>query len=286
MRKLITLSLVAVALLSGGCVKIRLTVKLNEDGTGQVIEDLVFGDKLVDASKRLKGVPTIEELTGDETIKKRVAQMGKGVTFVGKKVEKQSDGSVRMVVTYAFEDISEVRVASFPFGGGWEETKIRFTLRSHPDLSGDYHLTVGFDRPKGPPPAPPPLTELEAQQIRQLLPVFKDMLQGFELKLRLEVYDPKQWASTQKGHLAKSRLGAAGGQLTIFHLTDRHMLASDDGLMLVVPWRQIGRELDLEKGANYYPKGPQLLPHLHFLDRGVMTFQWRPIQTPRGREYY
>ena len=135
-------------------------------------------------------------------------------------------------------------------------------------------------------PALPPLTELEAQQVRQLLPIFKDLLEGFELKLRLEVFEPKKWASTQKGRLATNRLGAAGGQLTIFHLTDKHMLGSDDGLMLVVPWRQVGRELDLEKGANYYANGPQLLPHLHFIDRGSMTFLWRAIQTPRGREYY
>ena len=52
----------------------------------------------------------------------------------------------------------------------------------------------------------PPLTELEAQEVRQLLPIFKDLLEGFELKLRLEVFEPKKWASTQKGRLATNRL--------------------------------------------------------------------------------
>jgi hypothetical protein len=277
----------AAALLSSGCIKVRLTVQLNEDGSGKLVEDLVFGEKLVDASQRLKNVPTIEELTSDETIKKRLPHMGKGVSVVSKKVEKQPDGSVRMVVVYAFEDISNLRVASFPYGAGWEETKIRFSLRSSTDLLASHHLTVDFERPgKASPSKPPPLTELEAQQIRQLLPIFKDLLEGFELKLRLEVFEPKKWASTQKGRLATGRLGTAGGQLTIFHLTDKHMLGNDDGLMLVVPWRQVGRELDLERGANYYPLGPQLLPHLHFIDRGTMGFEWRTIQTPRGREYY
>ena len=285
--RLISLFLCAATLLSSGCIKFRITVQLNEDGSGKVVEDVVFGEKLVDAAKRIKNVPSIDELTSDETIRKRLAHMGKGVSLVSKKIEKQTDGSVRLLTIYAFEDISDLRIASFPFGAGWEETKIRFTLQSQADLSNDYHLKVDFERPgKVPPPVRKPLTPLEEQQVRQLLPVFKDLLQGFELKLRLEVYEPKKWASTQKGHLAVSRLGAAGGQLTIYHLTDRHMLASDDGLMLVVPWRQVGRELDLEKGGEYYPNGPQLLPHLHFIDRGTMTFQWRPIQTPRGREYY
>jgi hypothetical protein len=262
-------------------------VQLNEDGSGQLVEDIVFGEKLVDGAKRLKDVPTIDELTSDETIKKRLPHMGKGVSFVSKKVEKQPDGSVRMQATYAFEDISNLRLASFPFGAGWEDAKLRFTLRADTTLAADYHLTVDFERPrKDPSPNPPPLTELEAQQIRQLLPIFKDLLEGFELKLRLEVYDPKKWASTQKGRLATSRLGAAGGQLTIFHLTDKHLQASEDGLMLVVPWRQVGRELDLESGADAGGRRLQLLPHVHFIDRGAMNFHWRAIQTPRGREYY
>ena len=126
--------LAADAACPSGCIRVRLTMQLNEDGTGQLIEDLVFGEKLVDASRRLKNVPTIEELTSDETIKKRLVHMGKGVSLVSKKVEKQPDGSVRMLVVYAFEDISNLRVASFPFGAGWEDTKIRFTLRTHPDL--------------------------------------------------------------------------------------------------------------------------------------------------------
>jgi hypothetical protein len=282
----LTVILVA-ALLCTGCVKVRLTVQLNEDGSGRIIEDLVCGEKLVDASKRLKNVPTIDELTSEETIKKRLAHMGKGVSFVNKKIEKQPDGSVRMITTYAFEDISELRLASFPYGAGWEETRIRFTLRSDTDLWATQHLRVDFERPTKKSAADPsPLTELEAQEIRRLLPIFKDLLDGFELKLRLEVYEPKKWASTQKGRLASNRIGAAGGQLTIYHLTDKNMLGADDGLMMVIPWRQIGRELDLEKGANYFPQGLQLMPHLHYLDRGSMNFQWRAIQTPKGREYY
>src|SRR5262249_22498692 len=138
-RRYSTLLLLVAAALSSGCIKVRITVKLNEDGTGQVVEDLVFGEKLVDAAKRMKNVPSIDELTSDETIRKRLAQMGKGVTFVSKKIEKQTDGSVRMVAIYAFDDISNLRLASFPFGAGWEETKLRFRLRSDTDLEARYH---------------------------------------------------------------------------------------------------------------------------------------------------
>jgi len=285
--------ILASALLSCGCIKIRLTVQLNEDGTGQVVEDIVFGEKLVGAAKRLKNVPSIEELTSDEQLQKRVAHMGKGVKLTGKKIEKQTDGSVRLRATYAFADINELRLAPIPFGPGWEDLQLAFKLQVVPNLEADHHLAILWQTPQGKErghsekPALPPLSEREAQQIRQLLPVFKDMLEGFELKLRLEVYEEKQWASLTKGHQAGYRnfLSSGGGRLTVFQITDKHLLGSNDGLMLVVPWRQVGRELDLEKGVHSWT-GPQLLPHVSHYDRGSYRFHWRAIQTPRGREYY
>lgn len=287
--------MVAACLLCTGCIKIRLTVQLNEDGSGQVVEDIVFGEKLVDAAKRLKNGPTVEELTSDEHIKKRLPNMGKGVSLVSKKVDKQVDGSVRMVAVYAFEDISELRLAPMPFGAGWEDTHLAFTLRADTSLAAQYSLDIRFqtpqgkDRPKQSKSELPPLSEREAQQVRQLLPIFKDLLEGFELKLRLEVYDAKKWATTTRGHPTSTHLNplsGPGGRLTIFHLTDRHLNSSDDGLMLVVPWRQVGRELDLEKGPNW--NGLQLLPHVHFFREygGAMNFTWRAVQMPHGKEYY
>ncbi len=282
--------LLAVCLLCTGCIKIRLTVQLNEDGSGQVVEDIVFGEKIVDASKRLQGVPTIEDTISDEQLKKRVVHMGKGVRFVGKKVEKQTDGSIRLVATYAFEDINQLKLAPIPFGPGWEDVHLAFKFDVIPNLNADHHLGITFHTPQGKErgnvqkPVLPPLSEKEAQQIRQLLPIFKDMLEGFELKLHLEVYDAKKWASVTRGHQASSNLSTGAGRLTVFQLTDKHLLGSDDGLMLVIPWRQVGRELDLYH--HHYPPGPRLLPHVNLYDRGGYRFNWRALQTPRGREYY
>ncbi|OAI48999.1 hypothetical protein AYO44_00940 [Planctomycetaceae bacterium SCGC AG-212-F19] len=291
-HKLVGVLLLA-CMLSTGCIKIRLTVQLNEDGSGQVVEDIVFGEKLVDATKRLKDVPSIEELTGDEQLKKRLAHMGKGVKLAGKKVEKQTDGSVRLVATYPFEDINDLKLPPIPYGPGWEDVHLAFKFRVEPNLDADHHLGIRFHTAQGKErgntakPELPPLTEREAQQIRQLLPVFKDMLEGFELKVRLEIYDPNKWASTTKGHMASggyNPFASQGGRQTFFQITDKHLLASDDGLMLVVPWRHVGRESDLYH--HNYPPGPRLLPHINYYDRGGYNFHWRAIQTPRGREYY
>jgi len=92
--------------------------QLNEDGSGQLIEDLVFGEKLVDASKRLKNVPTIEELTSDETIKNGLRTWARGLVRQ-QRSRKQADGSVRMIVCTRSRN-QQSRVASFPYGAGWE----------------------------------------------------------------------------------------------------------------------------------------------------------------------
>lgn len=292
MKRIVIGTLLLTCFLSAGCIKIRLTVQLSEDGSGQVIEEIVFGEKIVDASQRLRNAPTLDELTGDDQFKKRVAHMGKGVKFVSKKIEKRTDGSVRLVAIYSFEDINDLKLAPIPYGPGWEDVHLAFKFEVLPNLNADHHLGITFHTPQGKErgnvqkPALPPLSERETQQIRQLLPVFKDMLDGFELKLHLEVYEPKKWASVTRGHPASylNYLSAAGGRLTVFQITDKHLLGSDDGLMLVIPWRQVGREFDLYH--HHYPPGPRLLPHVNLYDRGGYRFHWRAIQTPRGREYY
>jgi hypothetical protein len=285
--------LTAVALACAGCVKIRLTVKLNEDGSGQVVEDIVFSRMMVDASKRIKDSPGIDGLTSDEHVRGRMAHMGKGVSLVDKKVEQQADGSLRLLTTYAFEDINDLKLAPLPYGPGWEDLHMAFEYEADTSLAAEYRLNVEFRTPEGKNrqhydrPELPPLSEREAQQVRQLLPVFKDMVEGFELKLALEIYGPKVWATTTKGHMPSggyNPFAAQGGRVTLFQITDKHLRASDDGLIIVAPWRQIGREFDLYH--HDYPPGPRLLPHVNIIDRGGYRFRWRAIQTPTGREYY
>lgn len=277
-------------LLLCGCIKIKTTVQMNEDGSGKVIEEVVFSEKLVNVSRRVKDAPTIDDLTGEAAIKRRLAQMGKGVSLLDRKVVKQPDGSIQLTVRYGYEDISALRLAPVPYGLGWEDVQLAFKLTAQPTLAAGYNLDIRMMNSARSKPAvadSSPLGELEAQQIRQLLPIFKDMLQGFELKLRLEIYEPKKWATVTRGHLSNSHLNplsGAGGQLTIYHLTDKHLLASEEGLMLVVPWRQVGRENDLWR--QRYPPGMRLLPHVNFMENGVFDFHWRTLQTPRGREYY
>jgi len=281
--------LVGLVLLSG-CIKVRLVVKLNEDGSGQVVEEIVFGEKLVNASKRLTEGPTIDDLTSEKRVRERMAKMGEGVSLVSRDVEEQPDGSVRLLVVYAFEDISGLRLAPVPYGSGWKDVYLDFNLDAETSLSAWHHLQIRMmnDRAaRGAKPAEPLLPEREAQLVRRLLPVFKDLLDGFELSLRLEIYRPEQWASRTKGHLNSRHMNPmslSGGHLTIYRITDDHLRVSDDGLLMVIPWRQVAREFDLYHHG--WPPGPRIMPYVNYIDGGRFRFSWRAIQTPHGREYY
>lgn len=290
MRTGLVAVLTLLALILHGCIKVRLTVKLNEDGSGQVIEEIIFGEKLVNVSKRMQGVPTIDELTGDGRVRERMAKMGEGVSLVSRQVETLPDGSVRMVVVYAYQDISHLRLAPLPFGAGWEDVYLDFDLEAERaiNLAYDFRIAMrNFPAARGQVPVTDLLSEREAQQVRRLLPVFKDLLQGFELSLKMEVYEYTQWASAVKGHsksMHVNELSQYGGRLMLYQVTDEHLAASDDGLLLVVPWRQVGREFDLYH--HHWPPGPRILPHVNRIYGSEFRLGWRAIQTPRGREYY
>ena len=165
-----------------------------------------------------------------------------------------------------------IKVSYSKFKFSWPELKI----------NNDYTA----QRSLNPIPSAATRARIKARLVDRL-PVFKDMLEGFELQLRLEIYRPEQWATMVKGHLSSRHVNPvshAGGHLNIYRITDEDLKASDDGMLMVVPWRQIGREFNLY--SHGWPPGPRIMTHVNHIRGGIFRFTWRGYQTPRGREYY
>jgi hypothetical protein len=278
------LAVVGLCLL-GGCIKIRLTVKLNEDGSGRLTEEVIFGEKLVNVTRRSKELPQIEWLSSNECVQLRLGNMGKGVSLVSKNVVPLPDGSICLTVVYAFQDIGELRTAAFPYGAGWERSCLTFSYQAGATLGLSQSLRI---QPANPPDADAggedanneELSEVETQKIRTLLPIFQDLLEGFELSLRVEVFDPKQWASTTKAHLASTlnSLSRNGGRQVVYRITAADLTAIEDRLLMVVRWWQVGRG-----PGRLMPRGGRMFDEQRGQGFGL---SWRAIQTPHGREYY
>lgn len=287
---LLTLLGATFALAATGCLKINLTIHLNEDGSGQVIEKMTYGEKLVNIARQVKKLPQLEELAGEKAARQRVAEMGKGVRFLSNKTTTQPDGSTTVTNIYDFDDINGLRVAPLVLGKTWNRSCLTFQLTTSNNLRQEYVLRMPMQRPPAtqgddPKNLPPLLTGLNAQQVRTLMPVFNDLIEGFELSLSLEVYDYSQWASATRGHPTATwnpsqatNLAIRGGRMTIYRITDKQLQGNEDALLMILPWLQTGREAELDKVLSYTRIG-------HWSIDGFM-YSWRAIQGPRGREFY
>lgn len=116
--KRIILSLVAAAaaLALPSCLQNETTIHLKKDGSGIIVEETVFGAQMMAmlgqmAAFGAPGDDPLADLVSEEKATERASQFGEGVTFVkAEKIERNGGQGAR--ITYAFKDISSVRIAA------------------------------------------------------------------------------------------------------------------------------------------------------------------------------
>jgi hypothetical protein len=174
-----------------------------------------------------------------------------------------------------------------PLGPGWNKHGFRFSYHTSRTESQNaitfntFYSNLGKVAPRdygG--RTPKPISELELQKVRKLLPIFKDMLEGFRLSMKLEVFERKQWASYTKGAygVCSPSYIKNGGRATLLDITDKVLYTNDDALMVVIPWRQEGNEGVMRNLLDF----PFFIPNQH--KNYCMSFSCR--QYPTHREYY
>ena len=109
--------------------------------------------------------------------------------------------------------------------------------------------------------------------------MFKDALEGFELSIRIEIFEREKWASFTKGAVGPStpRWKRRGGRDTLFRITDEDLCGNDDLLMVLLPWRQEGNELGIRRMFRF----PYAIPDQH----KCIRYRWSYGQRPHRREY-
>jgi hypothetical protein len=300
MRSATCTVLLAIALGASGCLDMSYTVRLNEDGSGRVTEVVKFSAKVLRLESNLgagaKGT-TVAALLTEERVKERAKEMGPDTSVESCKIEDTLDGGKQLTAVYAFKDINSLKLCMFPLGKGWETGHLTFQYVAERSAKGrQFRLNYGYEswRKCGGPPTTgesrgrpfEPISEVELQKVRRLLPIFKDMLQGFALSVKLEIYEREQWATVTKGvHVSDwgsplCIVNRTGGRATILEIKDTDLVGNDDALMVLVPWRQT------ENFADYRLQGmigcPMPVP---FYASGGGAC-WKAIQYADHREYY
>lgn len=292
---------IGIAMAAAGCVKIECTVRINEDGSGRVTEIVKFSPKLLRLAANLDGgkeAETVGALISEQRVRDRAALMGEGVSVESCKIEDTTDGGRQIAAVYAFRDINKLKLCMFPLGKGWESGYIAFQYVAERNPKGHFfHLSYGFEhwRKSGGPPTTGeskgrpflPISETELQKVRRLLPVFKDMIEGFALKVRVEIYDREKWASVTKGvhpsfwgyDSPLLDVNRSGGRAVILDIKDSDLADNDDALMVLVPWRQTENFADFR--LHQMIGCP--LPVPFYITGGM---RWKAIQHADSREYH
>mgnify|MGYP005855314875 CR=1 FL=1 len=114
MKKLSYLLTAVLAMFATSCIEHHVTIELNKDGSGKVIEETLFGAQMLAMIEQMAGAGNpgqqenpLEELRSKKEAEKKASEMGEGVTLVSVENVEQN-GSKGARVTYAFEDINKV----------------------------------------------------------------------------------------------------------------------------------------------------------------------------------
>lgn len=186
----------ALAVLLAGCISVETTVKLNRDGSGQIVEKIGIGKQMANFA------PSMSAETGEsqapkpcsrEQFEKAAGGLGKGVRLVS--MSESEDQSMKYCeVVYAFDDINEVDIdqnpgnrVSIPSKQGMQKKKepVRFSFSAGEDYS-----TLKIRLPEGQADSfeqdPPDRGDVSPEMAEAELQMMKMMLQGMHFAIKID----------------------------------------------------------------------------------------------------
>ena len=197
-------ALLALSLCS--CLQIETHVRLHQDGSATITERLQLSKRLLDLSETGgpgKGIAT--HLSKDAVLR-RMKLMGKGMTLVSHTVREAAKGAKESVAVFKIPNISDFQYVC-PYLANYnypKHTVMKCRLfpiykRAHggwahlPGQMGVAFYPASRERPPRRPKdwqPPKPPTPKDLQVFRDLRPVFRDLMQDFQLKFTFESYAP------------------------------------------------------------------------------------------------
>ncbi|MBM4031579.1 MAG: hypothetical protein FJ291_07300 [Planctomycetes bacterium] len=249
--------LACAALFSSGCLKIMYYIQLEDDARGVLTEVVKIEQKVLMLEKDLKEAVGLKELLVEDQARERAKLMG--TKLVAFKVERTRDGGLQSTASYTFDHIRDLRLPLYPWptpttNTYWQKALIAFQYADD-EVQGirqlwAYTIPPSPEEPGGKSEIRNPKSEIgrrstpaELQKLRRLMPIFRDMLDGFQLFIRFQIGKKTDWLQSCPPHLPVRYLFRAwDGQYTLLALTDQHLTFDEDALMIVVPWEIAGNE--------------------------------------------
>lgn len=113
MKKLLFVALVAVLFLTG-CVEYGITIKVNKDGSGQIVEKMLLSNQIMNMAKAMNpGEDGVKAFTKEKQMEK-APQFGESVAFDSMK-EISTESKQGYEVIYKFADITKIMLSQDTF---------------------------------------------------------------------------------------------------------------------------------------------------------------------------
>lgn len=204
------------------CMEGDRVIRVNADGSGTIVDTMKLGEQaraMIESMEAADASTPAEKRAKKEAkLRERAAAMGEGVTFVS--YEPSVNGGPEKV-TYAFKDVTKLKIEATPDAAGGESKPTKEPLTFRLEKKGGANvLTVAGVTPK---PGPkkeetPENAEMAAKMQAQAMAMMKVMMQGLKMSSTVEV----------DGRLVKSSSPhVAGSRVTLLKI-DFDELAADE----------------------------------------------------------
>jgi len=194
----------AAALLAAtaGCLQLETLIRVHQDGSATITERLQFSERLLDMSRTAGPDLDVAPLLTKKAALERMKEMGAGMTLVSHEVRDAERGARESVTVFKIPDISNFQYVSPYLAVAKYPKHVVLKCTMFPVYTSTWYgrragqMAVTFKpatqerrsgKPAEPPPPPPPS---EVQALRELEPLFRDLMEGLSIKITFEAYEP------------------------------------------------------------------------------------------------
>jgi hypothetical protein len=204
------LMLVPALLLAAGCMKGQRTIKVNADGSGTIVDTIKLSEQakgmMASMEQMDKSSPAEKKAKKAAKLKDAATAMGEGVTYVS--LVDTKDGGEQ--ITYAFKDISKIKIDSTPNPSSADKSSSKEEPLSFRFAKTGANPVVTVVFPKSKPSTGEKKPEPKPEEIQQAVAMMKGMMAGLHMSTVVEV----------NGKLVKtsSPWGATGNTVTLLDI--------------------------------------------------------------------
>ena len=119
MKRLLLFVLMAVVFLTG-CVEYGLIVKVSTDGSGEIVENMLLSNQVMNMAKAMKPGENSTQAFTKEKQQKKASTFGEGVVF-STYDEIKTEGKQGYKAVYKFSDINKVKISENMINGAVDE---------------------------------------------------------------------------------------------------------------------------------------------------------------------